>query len=271
MNKSNILAIEGVPFAGKTTAIKYMIKHFPDQFEYIPEGSEYIGGHQNNPRLPFFTFEEAKINAHFVIAVEKRRYEDIKRIQDKSDKPIIVDRISPFFSLMFFKFIEEKKPFHYSFTGSLYQYALELFQAEFEKGNIFLPSKIVYLKPANEHTFKQRLPRGASTNIFTSWTNFVYFDELYMNMIKYHFQSNSIFLNSFNTQESLKLISKNIMNYLFFENIYRDDRYIFNTLLEKDKIFNINLDVEEEERNFHKIYEHYDNLIDKTGLMNKNG
>ncbi len=210
----NLTALEGPPFSGKTTVIDKLKMDHRNQTVVIPEAGEYVGGDKNFPSVPFNTFHDAKASTHFFVAAEEKRTEDIRRAYETTGLPIIMDRSTPISSLVFYMLLEEKHPELHRFHESFYRYGFDVFQNAVDKGTILLPKRIIYVQPGDEETFKARIPRGASTNIFQQWDTFLYLHHLYLELIDQNYPGElSTLLKSFNGSDPLNELTGRILQF----------------------------------------------------------
>jgi hypothetical protein len=203
--QSKILSLEGAPFAGKTTILNDLKANHAHEVIVIPEASEYIGGDKNNPSFPFENFKDAKASTHFFLELEKQRCKDAIDLARVSQLPVILDRSTPIFSLIFYSLIEDKYPGLHLFSESFFAYAQGIFQKAIFEEEIFLPSRVIYIKPANQEVFLKRLSRGTKNGLFAEWENFLYVDNYYKEIIKRYYlsQKEHRVLVSENTLENL--------------------------------------------------------------------
>lgn len=256
-------AVEGVPFAGKTTTLQNTQKNHPGRIHVVPEISEYIGGHQNNPKFPFDSFGEAKESVHFVTAVERRRSSDAIKAYETTGLSIVYDRATPFFSLFLFEFLGKQDKDKAKLYTDVSNYALDVFQEEANRNKILVPANIIYMKPGSQDTFANRISRGASNNMFTQWENVEYFDGKYTDLMTTHYgEGHSLTLESDNTQSSLDQNSITIVNFVDEMNQSEPPTNIFATFLGANRIHTT--DTEEDE--FQTVYLKYGKLMDDADL-----
>jgi len=207
------IALEGVPFSGKTTLLRYLQSNYSDKFSVIPEAGEYVGGDKNFPKVPFGSYDAAKASTHFFISVEIQRCKDALALSEKQYLPVIFDRCTPFSSLLFYLLLEKKYPHYHKFKESFFLYGLEMFQKAIDEEKIFLPNAIVYLIPGNKQTFLQRISRGASTGIFEKWDTVQFFNKSYNCLLK-EYKGNFLKLKSYNKEFNCDNLARQILRYL---------------------------------------------------------
>ncbi len=204
-----IFALEGAAFAGKTTLLNYLHKNFSGRVITIPEASEYVGGDKNFPSVPFKNLGEAKKSTHFFVEIEKRRSADALRLYEKYHLPIILDRSTLISSLFFYKLLAKSKMQSLLLAKAFYNHALELFRMQVGKGNLIIPSGIIYIAPTSRSVFNARLLRGTKNTVFSEWASFQYLDRLYKALInKCYSSGKSIDLRSDNSSQNLQLLTR---------------------------------------------------------------
>lgn len=251
MNKRlSSFALEGAAFAGKTTLVNYLQKHYFKEIVVIPEAGEYVGGDNNFPDIPFKTYKEVQASTYFFIEIEKRRCEDAKRAYKNTGLPVLMDRTTPVSSLIFYSLLAHRDPRNFDFFDKIYQHALEAFQAQIEVGNIFIPEKLIYLRPIDKSTFEKRLGRGTKNDVFTDWKSFQFLDKKYLNLIDFHFneKTRSLILNSENTTTNLSSIAEKTLRFIKNGKQTKHIQNIFPNLFGENREFISEIDTDEENK-----------------------
>lgn len=251
MNKSlTSFALEGAAFAGKTTLINYLQKNYFKEIVVIPEAGEYVGGDKNFPDTPFKTYKEAQASTYFFIEIEKRRCEDAKRAYRNTGLPVLMDRTTPVSSLIFYSLLAHINPRNSDFFDKIYQHALEAFQLEIEAGNIFIPEKLVYLRPIDRSTFEKRLGRGTKNDVFADWKSFQFLDKKYLNLIDFHYndKTRSLILDSENTITNLISIAGKTLRFIKNEKQTKHTQNILPNFLGENRRFILKIDAEKENK-----------------------
>jgi len=271
--KPTIISLEGAPFAGKTTLLNYLKQHYSNELIVIPEASEYIGGDKNNPSIPFNRFDDAKASTYFFLELEKQRILDARALALETGLPVILDRSTPIFSLIFYKLLEEYYAKWHSFTDSFFDHAKNVFNQAQMMGEIIMPSAIVYLKPKNKMIFVSRIPRGANNNMFTNWDIYLqvesYYKELIINNYALEYQHKILY--SENNTESLERMSQQIVN-IFFKLIKKTKLQTFDflELYGRSLTYLSKKEYEEEKLEFIDIREKANYLINNVNVLNNN-
>jgi deoxyadenosine/deoxycytidine kinase len=249
MNKnSSIFVLEGAAFAGKTTLINYLQKNYCKEIVVIPEAGEYVGGDENFPNTPFKTYKEGQASTYFFIEIEKRRCEDAKTAHKNTELPVLMDRATPISSLIFYSLLAYVDSQSADFFDKIYQHALQAFQAQIEAGNIFIPEKLIYLRPKDRPTFEKRLNRGTKNGVFANWESFQFLDKKYRDLIDFHYNGkiNSLILDSENTNDNLNNIAEETLNFIKNNRQSKHMRNIFSNFLGEGRGLNSVIDADEE-------------------------
>jgi hypothetical protein len=238
-----IVVLEGPPFSGKTTLLNYLAEKYIDEFVVIKETSEYIGGDQNGPKVPYKTYVDAKAGTHFLLEVERRRWLDIIEALTKTNKIVVVDRYLPLSSSAFFVAIENIFADWHQFNTSLFDYSLSLYDSAKNAEIIADPSLFIFLYPENRSVFESRLPRGAQNGFFMKWENCEIVIDYYSKVFsKELLASRTLLLASNNNPEFLEEAVLKIR--LFLKVLRKSTQIDLVTLLRKDNKLNIDYESE---------------------------
>lgn len=214
MENLPLFAIEGAALAGKTTLLKSLYNQYPEEFILIPEASEFVGGDQNFPDVPFKTLDDAKASTHFFIELEKQRLNFAKKKYQENPRPILLDRTTPVSSLIFYSLLKFSNPENSEFIKNFYEHAVSAFDAEVESGNLLIPSYIIYVHPTTEETFVSRFGRGTKNNVFARVDSLHFLDEEYHKLIELYYPNTHLLVYSENTTENLKTNTLKIASFL---------------------------------------------------------
>jgi deoxyadenosine/deoxycytidine kinase len=224
-----IFALEGAAFVGKTTLLNYLKENYGDRVATIPESSEYVGGDKNFPDAPFKTLEEAKASTYFFIELEKRRCQDAINLYKRTGLPVIMDRTTPVSSLIFYSLLGHTDKKSASFYDSIFQHALEAFQTQIDKGNIFIPGGLIYINLDNRATFEKRLERKTKNGAYTFWDSYKFLNDKYQTLMRSNFDREKVLmLCSQNSSKNLEQLAKDTVDFVesvkptFIPNIFRD-------------------------------------------------
>jgi len=263
MKNIPIFALEGAAFAGKTTLINYLKKHYSDRVVVISEASEFVGGDKYFPDAPFKTFEEAKASTYYFVELEKRRCQDALRLYKETGLPVIMDRTTPISSLIFYSLLGHAEQEYAPFYEAVFQHALEVFQVQMINGNIFIPGGIIYIRPQDRDIFEMRLSRKTKNEVFSSWESFEYLDKKYKKLMEKNYKKEeTLVLNSQNSAENLEQVARETVD--FVESISPVCLpEIFEKFLGKERKFVLNVSINEEKQ-FEKITNHCRYLMDKA-------
>ncbi len=209
-----IFAIEGAAFAGKTTLLNYIRDKYSDETITIPEASEYVGGDKNFPNVPFKTLSDAIASTHFFIELEKNRIKDALDAQKNSGHPVILDRSTMVSSLIFYSLLKYTDPDNAKFIDAFYQHAISAFNSEVKRGNIVIPSNIIYIRPKDKQIFESRLGRGTKNGVFSSWSSFNFLQEKYLKLLNQYYNQHCLILDSDNTEENLKENANKVLSFI---------------------------------------------------------
>lgn len=263
MKNIPIFALEGAAFTGKTTLLNYLRENCANKVTTIPEASEYVGGDKHFPNVPFKTYDDARASTYFFIEIEKQRCRDALNAYEKHRLPVIMDRITPISSLIFYSLLAHTDPKNFTFIDSFYQHALEAFQIQVDRGNIVIPNRLIYLKPQNRNTFESRLIRGTKNEVFSSWKSYKFLDKKYQKLIQVHFKNNQVLiLNSRNSPKNLKQLAEKVISFTESTSFTYLSK-IFNNFLNENRRFFLNIPHNEEDQ-FSETINHSRDLINKT-------
>jgi len=258
-------ALEGAAFAGKTTLLNYLKENFSDKLNVIPEAGEYVGGDRHFPDLPFKTLDQAKASTYFFLAIEERRCAQALRLYQKNGKPVLFDRCTAISSLLFYLLLQYKEPENSQFIQSFYRHALEVFHAAQASSAIFVPAKIIYLKPDCQKTFTDRLGRGTKNTVFSSWDSFCFLDYKYRQLLQAHYRNpNHLTLETKNNRQNLKYIAIKAIKYME-EFSLKPQRNLFASFIGEKQNFALHVDLEKEKIIYADAIKRSKNLMDKAG------
>lgn len=260
--KVPIVALEGAAFAGKTTILNHLGKYYSDKVNIVPEVGEYVGGDKNFPSSDFKDLSSAKASTYFFVEIEKQRCKDALKLYEKNGLPIILDRCTPFSSLLLYSLLEltAKKEEEKKIFRNAFDHALSAFSTQVEGKNIFLPNNIIYIKPKNKRVFEARFSRGTKNMIFAAWGSFSFLNQQYKYLLNNHFSNSSIALETENTLQNLDGVSRKIIEFIDSakkEHYINTDNIFKNFLGQKRNILNLAT----EELIFTKANEKARNLI----------
>jgi deoxyadenosine/deoxycytidine kinase len=148
--KLRISAIEGNSYSGKTTLLRELKQNYP--IEVVRESMKYVEPAHKFPPFPPQSIEDAKRAVQVFVELEKVRLDHVMELTIKTGKPVIMDR-SPFSAIVFEYALKEKHPERLN----VYGYSIELFQEQIKQGNLSIPSVVVYLEPAKQNIFLERV------------------------------------------------------------------------------------------------------------------
>ncbi len=141
----NKFALEGSSFAGKTTIARGIERQEPEVFKAVQEYVFYAGGSEKFPSFPPKNKEEALKNLEFFVNLERKRHEDIQKIQEEKNKIVVMDR--SVITLLGFEFVQRY------FSGiDIFREAKELLKSEPE----LAPDFILWMDVSQE-SVKKRL------------------------------------------------------------------------------------------------------------------
>lgn len=211
--ESGIGVVEGPQFSGKSTEMSRLSKTFDGQLVVVPESCDWVGGNVRFPSLAFNTLEDAKKSTHFFLELERRRCDYALDMKEKTGLPVVMDRISPFSSLLLYKLLQDKYSSRFKFGGLLEQ-GVETFQVALEQGKIFLPDRMVLMVPQDEETFLSRLNRGGSLGPLNKWESIQHIVEGYKRIARIQYPESHMTVESRNFDPRQEQISMDVMKFL---------------------------------------------------------
>ena len=200
-----IVVLEGPPFSGKTTLLNYISEKHGDRFITIKEMSEYMGGDIHGPKFPYESFNDAKAGLHFLIEIERSRWNDVKNALKQKDKIVLIDRLLPISTSAFLALIEKTNASWHNFSVNIYDYSVSLFNTAIKRDLFAFPLLYVLLYPKNQQIFTARISRGANNNFIKNWSNNHAMTEIYKKYFSGLLSNNQLcFIESDNCLSSLQ-------------------------------------------------------------------
>lgn len=222
-----IVVLEGSPFSGKTTLLNYISEKHGDRFITIKEMSEYMGGDIHGPKFPYESFNDAKAGLHFLIEIERSRWNDVKNALKQKDKIVLIDRLLPISTSAFLALIEKNYPSWHNFSVNMYDYSVSLFDSAIKRELFAFPLLYVLFYPKNQQIFNARIPRGANNNFIMNWGNNHTMTEIYNKLFARLISKNQFcFVESDN---SLSFLQETTQKIVQMTKIERTDWEIYNT------------------------------------------
>lgn len=207
-----VTGVEGSSFSGKSTLIKE-VHNKGNSVSVIPETCDIVGGNRHFRQIPFTSIQEAQLNTHYFLEVEKRRWGQALELVKKPNQQVLMDRITPFSSVMLFALLRNKYPELHGFSGD-YEYAVEQYQKALDAGEIFLPNRMIFVN-TDPDSFSQRKSRGTSVNPFGLWDTYQ-FNQAYYHKIadNYYPGDYCVWINSDNADGSLENSARCALDYI---------------------------------------------------------
>lgn len=248
---SSFFAIEGPAFAGKTTIINYLEKNYGNEVSILPEASEYVGGDNNFPNIPFASIEDAKSSTHFFLEMEKMRCREALEVSKQSNKKILFDRTTMLSSIIFYDLLETNFKEMHKFKDSFKQYALEICAKTLKEKEFFVPDKIILVKPKNKEVFESRLSRGTKNSMFGHWSSVEFLLKEYFKVINSNYKNNFLVIDTDNTIENLEEDAKKILDFIKNKSKYNEKIENIFSLYQGEEVEKIyNPDTKEEKKKF---------------------
>ncbi|MFA7717855.1 MAG: deoxynucleoside kinase [Candidatus Absconditabacterales bacterium] len=154
-----IFFIEGIIGAGKTTLIQSLDL---DNFQKIQEYKNFALGHQNFPKFPYKSREEALASIDFFIDLETKRRES-----RGENKNAIFDR--SLLSCFAFSYATRAFPF---VEHNIYKETIQKFTKLYKRKKFALPNACFYLNIDHNTSITRAKKRGTYTGDYFSDPNF---------------------------------------------------------------------------------------------------
>lgn len=218
------VGIEGHSFSGKTTLINDLEK--TGEINVIKEHDIYAGGAENFPSIKFQSVGDVKADILFFLDLEIKRCQDAKRLYEQNGKPTIFDRT--IISVVLFQkyLMDNKKEW---LNG--YKLSLEMYQNAIDKEQIFIPSRIIHLEPADEETFIKRSERSVSIDFYKTVETFRYMNNHYKYILENYFNPSSYTnIKSTDGLDGRENVLERTLDYLLHSEMFTDTNKLFKNL-----------------------------------------
>lgn len=210
------IGIEGHSFSGKTTLLKDLSA--TGAINVVDEHDVFANGAENFPDIKFKNEKDVINDIKFFLDLEEKRCQKAIELIEENGKPTIFDR-TIISVVLFQKYLKDQKK---SWLHG-YEDSIRIYQDAITTGRIFIPSRLIHLKPENKSVFQERTKRAVSIDFYKKFSTNEYMNKHYEYILENLFDEGSYTtLYSDNTKRSRQKLVEKSLDFIFNSDKYTD-------------------------------------------------